>query len=274
MNQVKDSGCGLNPEEKKKLFNRFAQASPRTHVQYGGSGLGLFISRQLTELQGGEIGVASESGVGSTFAFYVKARRARKEQNLEAMQKKLDSDVQSNARPATTLSTDIQSQEKPALPIHNHNRSGDHSPLSDPANWHVLIVEDNLVNQKILAQQLRKLGSTVHVANHGEEALDLIRQTLHFTGRESDGKHLSVILMDLEMPVMDGLTCVRKIREMEAAGLIKVHLPIIAVTANARSEQVLMAKETGMDDVMPKPFRVLQIRTKIEALLFRSKGGR
>lgn len=190
------------------------------------------------------------------------------------MQKQLDSDVQSNARPATTLSTDIQSQEKPALPIHNHNPSGGHSPLSDPANWHVLIVEDNLVNQKILAQQLRKLGSTVHVANHGEEALDLIRETVHFTGRESDGKLLSVILMDLEMPVMDGLTCVRKIREMEAAGLIKVRLPIIAVTANARSEQVLMAKETGMDDVMPKPFRVLQIRTKIEALLFWSKGSR
>ncbi len=261
----------MNPEEKNKLFNRFAQASPRTHVQYGGSGLGLFISRQLTELQGGEIGIASESGVGSTFAFYVKARRARNEQNLEAMQKQLDSDVQSNARPTTTLSTDIQSQEKPALLIHNHNPSGDHSPLSDPANWHVLIVEDNLVNQKILAQQLRKLGSTVHVANHGEEALDLIRETVHFTGRESDGKQLSVILMDLEMPIMDGLTCVRKIREMEAGGLIKVHLPIIAVTANARSEQVLMAKETGMDDVMPKPFRVLQIRTKIEALLFRSK---
>jgi CheY-like chemotaxis protein len=265
--QVKDSGCGLTPEEKKKLFNRFAQASPRTHVQYGGSGLGLFISRQLTELQGGEIGVASESGVGSTFAFYVKARRAESEQNLEAMRKQLDSDVQSKARPATTLTTDIKSRDNPALPILIHNPGGGQLQESDPANWHVLIVEDNLVNQRILAQQLRKLGSIVHVANHGGEALDLIRETVHYKGREADGKQLSIVLMDLEMPVMDGLTCVRKIREMEAEGLIKGHLPIIAVTANARSEQVLMAKETGMDDVMPKPFRILQIRTKIEALL-------
>lgn len=72
---VQDTGRGLDDQEKKMLFLRFSQASPRTHVQYGGSGLGLFISRELTELQGGEIGVASEAGVGSTFAFYVKAKR-------------------------------------------------------------------------------------------------------------------------------------------------------------------------------------------------------
>jgi hypothetical protein len=73
---VQDTGRGLSPEELKVLFQRFQQASPRTHVQYGGSGLGLFISRELTELQGGEIGVSSESGKGSTFAFYVKCRRS------------------------------------------------------------------------------------------------------------------------------------------------------------------------------------------------------
>jgi CheY-like chemotaxis protein len=272
--QVKDSGCGLTPEEKKKLFNRFTQASPRTHVQYGGSGLGLFISLQLTELQGGEIGVASESGVGSTFAFYVKARRAESHQNMEAIQKRLDSDLQFNARPTTNIPTNIQGHENSVSALLNVAKkpvaSTEQSPESDPANWYILIVEDNIVNQRILAQQLRKLGSTVHVANHGGEALDLIRETKHFRGREADGKELSVILMDLEMPVMDGLSCVKKIREMEAEGLIRVHLPIIAVSANARSEQILMARETGMDDVMPKPFRILQIRTKIEGLLKRT----
>lgn len=70
---------------------------------------------------------------------------------------------------------------------------------------------------------------------------------------------------------MDGLTCVRKIREMELEGLISTHLPIIAVTANARGEQIANAKNSGMDDVMPKPFRILQIRTKIEALLSKSR---
>ena len=73
---VQDTGRGLDESEKTILFQRFRQASPRTHVQYGGSGLGLFISRELTELQGGQIGVSSERGIGSTFAFYIKARRA------------------------------------------------------------------------------------------------------------------------------------------------------------------------------------------------------
>jgi hypothetical protein len=75
---VQDTGRGLTVEEKKMLFMRFSQASPRTHIQYGGSGLGLFISRELTELQGGEIGVSSVAGEGSTFAFYVRARRSTK----------------------------------------------------------------------------------------------------------------------------------------------------------------------------------------------------
>jgi CheY-like chemotaxis protein len=85
-------------------------------------------------------------------------------------------------------------------------------PEASPSDWHVLIVEDNLVNQKILAAQITKLGCKTYVANHGGEALDLIRETKHYKGNEKSGKKLSVILMDLEMPVMDGLTCVRKIR--------------------------------------------------------------
>lgn len=271
--EVKDSGCGLNAEEKKKLFNRFSQASPRTHVQYGGSGLGLFISRQLTELQGGEIGVASEAGVGSTFAFYVKARRAESQQNTLAIQKRLSSEIQDNARLATNSPQGVKDKAASVSTLVQLTEMADSSTqkssLSNmrPGHWHVLIVEDNLVNQKILAQQIRKLGSHVDVANHGQEALDLIKETKHFKGREADGKELSVVLMDLEMPVTDGLTCVRKIREMEGEGLIHGHLPIIAVTANARSEQIAHAVDSGMDDVMPKPFRILQIRAKIEALL-------
>ncbi|KAH7411103.1 aerobic respiration control sensor protein arcB [Cadophora sp. MPI-SDFR-AT-0126] len=267
--EVRDSGCGLTSDEKKKLFNRFSQASPRTHVQYGGSGLGLFISRQLTELQGGEIGAASEAGVGSTFAFYVKARRAEPQQDHKAIQKRVSAEIQAKVRlPINNPQSDeehegsmstLQLRNTQPIPIPSTNPS--------PSDWHILIVEDNLVNQRILAQQIGKLGCIVHVANHGGEALEIIKETKHYQGREGDGKDLSVILMDLEMPVMDGLTCVRKIREMEAEGLIHGRLPIIAVTANARGEQIALARDSGMDDVMPKPFRILQIRTKIEALL-------
>ena len=249
--EVRDTGCGLTESERKNLFIRFSQASPRTHVQYGGSGLGLFISRQLTELQGGEIGVASEAGVGSTFAFYLKSRRADGDIN-EAAEKRLSEDLQSNARLATNIPKELEDHNPTISRLLQYNdelavaSSSSSSAQIPPSDWHVLIVEDNLVNQRVLAQQIRQLGCTVHVANHGQEALDMLRETKHYQGKEADGKELSVILMDLEMPVMDGLTCVRKIREMETEGLLHVHLPIIAVTANARGEQIAAAKDSGM----------------------------
>lgn len=256
--EVKDSGCGLSHDEKKNLFTRFTQASPRTHVKYGGSGLGLFISRQLTELQGGEIGVASEAGVGSTFAFYVKARRAEAHESF-AKAIRINPDLQASARVATDLTQMVREDGSAGKLLHPSraspvSKSESSSialqtpslPGSDPNYWHVLIVEDNLVNQRILAQQIRKLGCNVHVANHGGEALDLIRTTRYYRGHEKDGKELSIILMDLEMPVMDGLTCARKIRAMEGEGLVMKHLPIIAVTANARGEQIAAARNSGM----------------------------
>ncbi|KAH8678914.1 hypothetical protein BGZ60DRAFT_370994 [Tricladium varicosporioides] len=280
--EIKDSGCGLSEEDKVNLFKRFAQASPKTHVKYGGSGLGLFISRQLTELQGGEIGVASDSGVGSTFAFYIKARRAE-DLNSKTTKAKINADVQATARVATDV---LRDETAPKL-ISAVSDLSPVSPLSpmpdiDPKHWHVLIVEDNLVNQKVLAQGIRKLGSTVYLANHGGEALDRIKESKYYIGERGaeceakkltgTGSELTVVLMDLEMPTMDGLTCVRKIRELEKEGLVEKHLPIIAVTANARGEQVVAAKNSGMDDVMPKPFQIRELVPKIEALLLRDSA--
>jgi CheY-like chemotaxis protein len=217
--------------------------------------------------------LSSQPDQGSTFAFYVKARRAGSRQDFAAIQQRLNADLQSNAKIATNIPKVINDDESavskliPLTGMAGATNSANSSPGSDPSEWHILIVEDNIVNQKVLAMQIRKLGCVVYIANHGGEALDLIKETKHYKGREEDGKELSIVLMDLEMPVMDGLTCVRKIREMEAEGLIHGHLLIIAVTANARGEQIANAKDSGMDDVMPKPFRILQIRSKIEALL-------
>lgn len=209
---VQDTGRGLTSDEKKVLFRRFSQASPRTHVKYGGSGLGLFISRELTELQGGEIGVASEAGVGSTFAFYIKA-------------------YHTSAPAPETL-----------VPISTHKRRYS----SGSRNVSILIVEDNLINQAVLSKQLRLLGCTVHVANHGGEALAVLQTTKYWKGMQDVGKDLTVVLLDIEMPVMDGLTCVRRIRELQAQGDIIGHVPVIAVSGNARAEQIAIARNAGM----------------------------
>lgn len=257
---VQDTGRGLTPEEKKMLFLRFSQASPRTHVQYGGSGLGLFISRQLTELQGGEIGVASEAGQGSTFAFYVKGKCSRGPENVDGPNgaagkiiAQLDQSASSISSMEASKSANIQGKR----------------PSADKKK-HILLVEDNLVNQRVLQRQLKNLGCTVHVANHGGEALDRLKQSVWWkdpTGDADKLLELSVVLMDQEMPVMDGLTATKKIREMEKEGKLVRHVPVIAVTANARNEQIKTAIEAGMDDVVSKPFRIPDLIPKIEELM-------
>ena len=129
---------------------------------------------------------------------------------------------------------------------------------------HVLIVEDNIVNQKVLAKQLRKAGCVVSTADNGLLALIELKRTAYYT---PDGIPLSIILMDWEMPEMNGLECAREIRRMQTNGEIVGHVPIIAVTANVRGEQIATVRESGMDDVVSKPFRVPELLVKVKDLL-------
>lgn len=209
---VQDTGRGLAAEEKKLLFQRFSQASPRTHVQYGGSGLGLFISRELTELQGGEIGVSSEAGKGSTFAFYIKCRRTTEpKEPTESISVSLArqlSNAKNQARMEAPRIKDFASVSK--LPAVGNNKS-------QKTHLKVLIVEDNLgkfiavnsviprltsplVNQKVLQRQLHNHGITTYVANHGGEALDQLKQSWYWKDNGADASDVGVVLMDKEMP--------------------------------------------------------------------------
>ena len=219
---VEDTGKGLSEDEKKLLFLRFSQASPKTHVQYGGSGLGLFISRELVELQGGEIGVSSERGKGSTFAFYIQTRRSTEPKDgthtVPAALRKPVSARPSKTSPVVRALPSIEKLELAVAP-----------PAPTLGHMKILIVEDNLVNQRVLSKQLRKLGCVVNVANHGGECIDHLQKTRFWRGNDEQGLELSTILMDLEMPVMDGLTCTKKIRELQQKGEVVSHIPIIAV---------------------------------------------
>ncbi|OAQ83325.1 ethylene receptor [Purpureocillium lilacinum] len=255
---VEDTGPGLREDELKLLFQRFQQATPRTHVQYGGSGLGLFISRILTEMQGGQIGVTSSKGVGSKFNFYIQSRKSlNPPSGFEPVSAfKIGRKVQAPAAATPQL------KDTPASTPARGTTCSEGRPLFD-----VLIVEDNIVNQKVLQRQLRNCGNNTFVANHGREALDTLQKSRFWAGQEDEGVDISVILMDLEMPVMDGMTCARKIRELEKEGTIVRHIPIIAVTAYARPEQIENAKAAGIDDVISKPFRIPELMPRIEELV-------
>jgi CheY-like chemotaxis protein len=283
---IEDSGKGMDDEELKLLFNRFSQASPKTYQKYGGSGLGLFISRELTDLQDGQIGVHSEPDKGSTFSFYVKARRAVEDEDAIENECHEDSPLETSCRHEEA---DNRIEDSSGLLAVNDRRAvrkvsiSGHSPIQEPLHLHVLVVEDNVINQRVMAQQLRRLGCTVHLANHGLEALDFLRTTAYWTRKFDDEETLqtsssadsrgegpvplSVILMDLEMPVLGGLETVKRIRKLQAEGHIVGHVPVIAVTANARSEQLAVAIDHGMDKVVTKPFRIPELVPQMEGLV-------
>ncbi|KAL2015411.1 hypothetical protein VTK56DRAFT_5522 [Thermocarpiscus australiensis] len=336
MFEVKDTGQGLTEEEMKSLFQRFVQASSRTHVKYGGSGLGLFISRRLTELQNGAIGVASQPGVGSTFAFYIEAHVPN-----DAAFREADSNAAATAEAALsplrltsalnsraiadikrTVSSGTWSDSTVATSGSGPSPVSVASPVSEisvspampnPQIYGVLVVEDNLINQQITRRGLINMGFTVDVANHGVECLEKLRRTDRYVedcspcdiqpktatadgachppdGDEAQQQQpsqpqpqpqprprpqeppfpLSMILMDIEMPVQDGLTCTRSIRELERTGRITGgRIPIIAVSANARMEQILEAKEAGCDDVLVKPYRMPELLEKMRIVMGR-----
>jgi CheY-like chemotaxis protein len=137
--------------------------------------------------------------------------------------------------------------------ISDHMRvvDGPTAQSTQVTDLHVLLVEDNAINQKILAQQLRKTGcAKVHVADHGLDALELLSTTTFFKSAGVEQIPLSIILLDVEMPIMDGLACARRIRELERTQEITRHVPIIGITANARVEQIASCIEAGMDEVV------------------------
>ncbi|KAL7621259.1 hypothetical protein AAE478_008576 [Parahypoxylon ruwenzoriense] len=251
MFEVKDTGQGLTEEEKSSLFQRFVQANSKTHVKYGGSGLGLFISRRLTEMQNGAIGVASSPGQGSTFAFYIEAQIPGEEASQEA---------RAAAEAVGHILRTPNSAIGKGLRKGPFTMAKPSKKLLGPQIEGVLLVEDNLINQQITRRDLLNSGCVVEVANHGVEALEKLQHTNRANGQFP----LSLILMDIEMPIQDGLTCTRKIRELERAGLFKgPRIPIIAVSANARMEQIVEAKAAGCDDVLVKPFRILELIEKM-----------
>ncbi|KAI5867747.1 hypothetical protein GGS23DRAFT_602697 [Durotheca rogersii] len=251
MFEVKDTGQGLTEDEKSSLFQRFVQANSKTHVKYGGSGLGLFISRRLTEMQNGAIGVASSPGQGSTFAFYIEAEVSSEEASQEA---RAAAEAVGNILKSPN-STVGKGFGRGAFTMAKPTKK-----LLGPRIEGVLLVEDNLINQQITRRDLQNSGCIVDVANHGVEALERLQHTNRANGKFP----LSLILMDIEMPVQDGLTCTRKIRELEKAGRLKgPRIPIIAVSANARVEQIVEAKAAGCDDVLVKPFRIPELIEKM-----------
>ncbi|CAE6519545.1 unnamed protein product [Rhizoctonia solani] len=239
---VQDSGPGLQKEDLALLFQRFQQGSNAHHV-FGGSGLGLFVCRQLCNLMGGRIEVVSEPGEGAMFRFFIRATLPGYRMPLIPAESKLrrSSSIQSRTSYASKGSATSASRPLPETPNIHHNR-----PL------HVLITEDNKINQTVLARQMKRAGFTVALASNGLEAIQAIDKAELQGNAGPRSETFDVVLMDLEMPVLDGFEATREIRRRESLGTLKKRNFIIALTGNARQEQIEAARDAGVDDVMIK----------------------
>lgn len=262
---VADSGRGITGDQMKVLFQRFSQATPKTYSQYGGSGLGLYISRQIAEMLGGAIGVKSDSG-GSTFTFYVTTHRGRSPRRKEPPETLLPASIRVSLDAVLfetdTAFLDFSPRGTPDRELANPSLQG--RSEASISSLKVLVVEDNLVNQKVLCQQLRKRGFIVEAANNGVEALNQLKKTVIWRNGGNQ-RMFDITLMDLEMPIMGGIECIRKIRQAEEDGLVSCHVPVIAVTANARSMHAEEALNAGMDSCTTKPYRIDDLVVQIES---------
>jgi two-component system, sensor histidine kinase and response regulator len=213
--EVRDHGIGLSAQEMDKLFQSFQQADASTTRAYGGTGLGLAICKQLAQLMGGEVGVQSAPGQGSTFWF--TARLGISGATVPAIIHQVSdaaAELVASARTATVMQS-----------------------LKDAR---ILLVEDNSFNQQIALEMLEDVGSSVCLANNGAEALELLRQAA-----------FDCVLMDVQMPLMDGLEATRRIRADPRLADTRV----LAMTATATSEDRERCIDAGMDDFISKPIQ-------------------
>ena len=252
--EITDTGIGIPAEVQQQLFSPFTQADSSTTRHYGGSGLGLSLCREIVEAMGGTLGVISEPGKGSTFWFTFTVQQA--DDTLLQPGNHLPDSTPADLRPIQRAAEAFPSPE-PAIEQapEAHPQSSSEPPGNDPATANrrppVLIVEDNRVNAKLAQALVRKLGySTEHAAN-GAEALQLCRQ-----------KHYGLILMDCQMPVMDGLTCSRTLRETPGPNS---ETPVIALTANVMSIDRNLCLDAGMQEFLTKPVNTAQLKACIDA---------
>ncbi len=202
---VKDTGIGMTSELQERIFEKFTQGDTSSKRQYGGTGLGLAITRQLVRLMGGEISVSSEVNKGSAFRFNLKLGSAEANEPVPA----------------------------PVTPASNEEKK---------ISGNILLVEDNLVNQKVAAAMIKKMGCTVTVVPNGARALEQIAL-----------RKFDLIFMDCQMPIMDGFEATLAIRQM--VGEIR-DIPIVAMTAHALKEDRQHCLDAGMNDYLSKPVHI------------------
>ncbi|OUO90874.1 hypothetical protein B5F40_05265 [Gordonibacter sp. An230] len=234
--EVSDTGRGIKREHFERIFSSFDQGDDETGRSFGGTGLGLAISRRFVEMMGGRIRLESEVGLGSTFTVEVP----------------LAEEAEGSKAPAGPLPAPAARCEG------GRGKSG-----YDFSGARILVAEDNDLNREIAVELLSMAGARVDEARTGAEAVRLFE--------ESPEDLYDLVLMDVQMPEMDGYEATRAIRSLSRADAARV--PILAMTANAFSEDERRSRESGMDGHLSKPLDIGRVYATIDGFLKRPPAG-
>ena len=233
---VADTGIGIPPEQQQRIFDAFAQADSSATRKYGGAGLGLSISSRLVGMMNGRVWVESEVGRGSTFHFTARFSLPK------GLAPRLVAVKETRPRALPTLASGVVLKSVPC-------------PRA-PQNLRVLLAEDNPVNQALVTHLLERRGHSVTLATNGREVIS-----------EVERGAFDLVLMDIQMPQLDGFEATAAIREKECAS--GLHVPIIALTAHAMKGDRERCLAAGMDGYIAKPIRDTALQEVIESVLGR-----
>jgi signal transduction histidine kinase/ActR/RegA family two-component response regulator len=222
--EVRDTGIGVPLEKQQMIFEAFSQADGSTTRRFGGTGLGLSICSRLAQMMGGRIQLNSVPGQGSSFYFEIVA---------------------------STAEPEFEESSHPVPPLSSSRESG--------KSLHILLAEDNLVNQKLTVRLIEKCGHSVVAAKNGREAVEQV-----------DREHFDLVLMDVSMPEMDGLEATAVIRSRYPG---KRRLPIIAMTAHALIGDREMCLRAGMDGYVSKPLKLNDLFSAIDEVLAKDSSA-
>ena len=231
---VRDTGNGIPLEKQKVIFERFSQADTSSTRRHGGAGLGLTIASELVQMMGGRVWVDSEIGRGSAFHFTAEFA-------LPTISER-DPNIQNPIASAGVLGPLVNDRQNTDLQLTTSTLRSQAVAGSQNA-LRVLMAEANAVNLQLIKRLLEKRGHMVLVANNGRDALSLL-ETANWNG-------IDVILMDIQMPEMDGIQAPAAIREHEK--VTGSHLPIVAITAHVMANDRQKCLEAGMDEYVSKP---------------------
>jgi len=238
--EVEDTGSGIEKEYQEKIFNSFEQVD----LNHKGTGLGLSITKALCKLMKGDIEVKSELGVGTVFSFYLTLPSAEK-----PAEKKHDYNLLDDIMEKASAEKDIPSVERVNIAKDTHIENSE---------FNILVAEDVRDNQLVLEMMLKKSKVNIDFANNGREALDLFRS----------GKRYDLLLLDIQMPVMNGFEV---LAELKKTGEINI-IHVVALTAYALKNETDKIRAAGSDDIMTKPLDKEKLRSLIEERKGKKRG--